>query len=52
MTCYYDLLLFENITLVTISVHVFYTCFVHEKIETEEYLSLGVLQIKKIYTRL
>ena len=52
MTYYYDLLLFANITLTTISVHVLLWIYFHEKLETEEYLSLGVLQIKKKYTRL
>ena len=53
MTYYYDLLLFANTTLITISVHVLLRIYFHEKLETEEYLSLGVLQIKKKkYTRL
>ena len=52
MTSYYDLLLFANITLVTISLHVLLWICLHEKLETEEYLSLGVLHIKKKYTRL
>ena len=47
MTYSYDLLLFANITLVTISVHVLLWICLHEKFETEEYLSLGVLHIKK-----
>ena len=47
MTYQYDLLLFANITLVTISVHVLLWIYFHEKFKTEEYLSLGVLQIKK-----
>ena len=47
MTSYYDLLLFANITLVTISLHVLLWICLHEKLETEEYLSLGVLHIKK-----
>ena len=52
MTYYHDLLLFANITLVTISVHVLLWIYFHEKLETEDSLSFGVLQILKKYTRL
>ena len=49
MTYYYNLLLFTNITLVIVRKHVLLRICFPEKLETEEYLSLGVLQIKNIY---